>query len=200
MDTKSHILQTAIDLFNKSGTAAVSTNHIADAAGISPGNLYYHYRNKEAIIRAIVEQMIAGWSEIWSKAQQGSHGLESMQTHLRANFSLVWNYRFFFREMVPLLTHDPELKQHYRQAKQQRIQELERLLHHYVTDGVLTAPKNGGDFRMFINIGMLVNNQWLIESEIDEEISIQKQIERGVEIFMYLLQPYLLTAKPRRKP
>ena len=47
--------------------------------------------------------------------------------------------------------------------------------------------------------GMLVNNQWLMESEIEEEILIQEQIERGVAIFMYLLQPYLLAAKPRRK-
>jgi len=36
----------------------VTTNHIA-AVGISPGNLYYHFRNKEGIIRAIFEQMDA---------------------------------------------------------------------------------------------------------------------------------------------
>ncbi len=41
--TKQAILTTAIDLFNDKGTAAVSTNHIAEAMGISPGNLYYHF-------------------------------------------------------------------------------------------------------------------------------------------------------------
>ena len=60
-DTKGRIAQTAIGLFNERGTATVSTNHIAEAMGISPGNLYYHYRNKEEIVRAIFERMIASW-------------------------------------------------------------------------------------------------------------------------------------------
>lgn len=199
MDTKSRILQTAVELFNASGTAVVSTNHIAEAAGISPGNLYYHYRNKEAIIRAITEQMIGRWSEIWAKAQKTEPGMKSIQDRLLQNFAVIWDYRFFFRELVPLLTHDPELKRRYQGAKQQRVQELERLLQQYVAAGILKLPPNEGDFRMLINIGMLVNNQWLIESAIDEDVPIQKKIERGVAIFMYLLQPYLLTRTSKRK-
>src|SRR5215210_4307966 len=53
--TKERVLGAALRLFNEKGTAAVSTNHIAEAAGISPGNLYYHYRNKEEIIAGLWE-------------------------------------------------------------------------------------------------------------------------------------------------
>ena len=59
MNTHDRILDTALRLFNQSGTAAVSTNHIAAALGMSPGNLYYHFRNKEAIIRDLFEQQYA---------------------------------------------------------------------------------------------------------------------------------------------
>ena len=53
MKTKDKIIATAIDLFNIHGTKAISTNHIAKEMGISPGNLYYHFRSKNDIIRSI---------------------------------------------------------------------------------------------------------------------------------------------------
>ena len=50
------ILKAALSLFNERGSAAVSTNHIATELGISAGNLYWHFRYKEAIIRALWEE------------------------------------------------------------------------------------------------------------------------------------------------
>ena len=63
MTTLERILDAALTLFNEGGTAVASTNHIAAACGISPGNLYYHFRNKEEIIRALFERMFARWGE-----------------------------------------------------------------------------------------------------------------------------------------
>jgi AcrR family transcriptional regulator len=53
VSTRARITQAALRFFNEQGTAAVSTNHMADALGISPGNLYYHFRNKAEISRAL---------------------------------------------------------------------------------------------------------------------------------------------------
>jgi len=41
------ILTMALKLFNEQGSHKVTTNHIAKAMGINPGNLYYHFKNKE---------------------------------------------------------------------------------------------------------------------------------------------------------
>ena len=51
--TKEKILLTAIELFNKYTASAISTNHIAAEMNISPGNLYYYFKNKEEIIKEI---------------------------------------------------------------------------------------------------------------------------------------------------
>ena len=53
MKTKDKIITIANELFNLHGTKAISTNHIAREMGISPGNLYYHFRSKDDIIRSI---------------------------------------------------------------------------------------------------------------------------------------------------
>jgi AcrR family transcriptional regulator len=57
MSTRDRIIETAVNLFNDCGTRRITTNHIARAAGISPGNLYYYFRNKEEIIRAVLDLM-----------------------------------------------------------------------------------------------------------------------------------------------
>ncbi len=44
--TKEKIKQVSIKLFNENETLSITTNHIAKEAGISPGNLYYHYKIK----------------------------------------------------------------------------------------------------------------------------------------------------------
>ena len=48
--TKEKILRTALGLFNNEGESAVSSVDIASVIGISPGNLYYHYKGKDEII------------------------------------------------------------------------------------------------------------------------------------------------------
>ena len=54
-DLKSEILDTAGRLFDESGGNAVSMRSIADALGISVGNLTYHYKRKEDLMEAVMQ-------------------------------------------------------------------------------------------------------------------------------------------------
>jgi AcrR family transcriptional regulator len=62
IDTKTRILDAALTLFNERGTSNVTTNHIAEALGMSPGNLYYHYRNKAEIVRGLFGRIMGEWA------------------------------------------------------------------------------------------------------------------------------------------
>ncbi|HEY1013662.1 MAG TPA: TetR family transcriptional regulator, partial [Herpetosiphonaceae bacterium] len=112
MKTKTKIAEAALALFNEQGTAAVSTNHIAEAAGISPGNLYYHFRSKDEIIRALFDQLSASWDAAFA-LDGGMPGLADLERMVRANFEVMWRFRFFYRELIVLLRRDQGLRENF---------------------------------------------------------------------------------------
>ncbi|MDD6038488.1 MAG: helix-turn-helix domain containing protein [bacterium] len=57
MDTKHRILEAALTLFSQKGYANVYVGEIADAVGIKAPSLYKHYKSKQAIFDAILEEM-----------------------------------------------------------------------------------------------------------------------------------------------
>ncbi|MBQ8086167.1 MAG: TetR/AcrR family transcriptional regulator [Lachnospiraceae bacterium] len=57
MDTKHRILDEALTLFSEKGYANVFVAEIAERVGIKAPSLYKHYKNKQAIFDAIIEEM-----------------------------------------------------------------------------------------------------------------------------------------------
>ena len=105
--TKDKIIQTSLMLFNNASVSDITTNHIAKELNISPGNLYFHFRNKEEIIRQIFKNMMTETYALWrsKKGQKALHPLELIEK----NYELFWKYRFFHREMYFLRERDAQL-------------------------------------------------------------------------------------------
>ena len=57
MDTKHKILDEALTLFSEKGYANVYVNDIAEQVGIKAPSLYKHYKSKQAIFDAIIDEM-----------------------------------------------------------------------------------------------------------------------------------------------
>jgi len=110
MPTKQKILDAALALFNTGNTQAATTNHIAKAMGISPGNLHYHYKNREAIILKLYEQML---TESTLLVQDLPKDIVELFEHQKVMSRILWKYRFFYRELLFLLSRDPVLKERY---------------------------------------------------------------------------------------
>ena len=64
MDTKQRILDEALTLFSEKGYANVFVADIAERVGIKAPSLYKHYKNKQAIFYAIIEEMNRRFLEV----------------------------------------------------------------------------------------------------------------------------------------
>ena len=58
MKTRDRILLCTLELYNADGEPNVTTLDIANELEISPGNLYYHFKGKEALLEALVDDFL----------------------------------------------------------------------------------------------------------------------------------------------
>lgn len=113
--TRERIIQGSLELFNAQGERNVTTNHIAAHLGISPGNLYYYFRNKQAIIAELFARYETQVESVLRLPQGRSLGFEDKTFYLEALLDGLWQYRFLHRDLEHLLDTDGELAQRYRQ-------------------------------------------------------------------------------------
>ena len=62
-NTKQEILEAALELFSVQGFEATSVFQIADAVGIRKASLYSHFENKQAILDALVKDVLDQYAE-----------------------------------------------------------------------------------------------------------------------------------------
>ena len=69
-NTKQEILEASLDLFSVQGFEATSISQIASAVGIRKASLYSHFENKQAILDALVKDVLDQYAEhsIFAKA------------------------------------------------------------------------------------------------------------------------------------
>lgn len=58
MKTRERILNTARDLFNAERFGNVTTADLARSCGIAEGNLWYHFKNKRALLEALSDEFL----------------------------------------------------------------------------------------------------------------------------------------------
>ena len=109
MNTKDKILNKALELFNSEGSSNISTNHIAKALDMSTGNLYYHFKNKESIIRTLLQRMIEEYDEVFREnfPKKEDMILESL---LFDDTKTAIKYKFLYNELNILFKRDRELE------------------------------------------------------------------------------------------
>lgn len=194
MKTRDKIINTAIRLFNEQGTKAISTNHIATATGISPGNLYYHFRNKEDIIRAIFEQMdeygVEQYQLILNKYPPGT--MEALEHTFIMIQKYNWRYRFFKRELTALIMNDPLLKQRFHTTNSQMRDIIRYTIDGGITNGSIKSM-SAGEKEHFIDAIWLVALFWLNYLEIGGEKVNETTLRRGNDVLLTVLCQYLTT-------
>ncbi|PHQ56201.1 MAG: TetR family transcriptional regulator [Sulfurimonas sp.] len=187
MSRKEAILEAALGLFNETNTQSATTNHIAKAMGISPGNLHYHYKNREEIVRLLYKQLRV---ETSLTIDELPNTIEELQKHEELLIQVQWKYRFFFKEMLFLFSRDPLLEKMYIKDNIAHRDRISYSMKIFTQRGELSFP----DERSFEFLVDSILMSWQFYASYLHTLGKTLDSQGSIEVIEYTnnaMQPYL---------
>jgi AcrR family transcriptional regulator len=192
MKTRDKIIQASIELFNEQGERNVTTNHIAAHLSISPGNLYYHFRNKEDIILSIYEEYARNLLlDTFPQVNPEMKPLDTIILYMDAVFQALMKFRFFYANLPVLLAKNPLLHSKYVEVQHTISKRLSEMLLSLRDADMIDFDDD--ELSDIVSILRLINTFWLSfyqtqneNTEINDSVFLE-----GVLKILVLLRPYI---------
>ncbi len=193
--TRERILETSLAMFNALGEPNVTTNHIADELGISPGNLYYHYRNKDDIVERLFARYEARMDQALLVPEGRLPNLEDVWLQLHLVFECMWTFRFLYRDLVDILSRNRKLKQRFARILTRAASSATGVLKGLAEAGILRATAD--EIRATAENVLLVATFWLNYHAVRgaRPEATKEDLTQGIYQVMLLIAPFLRDAE-----
>lgn len=163
--TKTLILEKSLGLFNRFGFVSIRLQHIADEAGMSVGNLAYHFKNKDAILEALYEQIEQEHKQLLAELRIVPL-FANMDAHIRNTFQLQLKYAFFYVDLVEILRADPLIKRNYREYSEWFLAQIGMMLSFNVSRGALCQEPMEGQYRQLAHQYWMLTTLWFYQNRV----------------------------------
>ncbi len=189
--TRERIIELSHRLFNDFGEPNVTTSMIGDEMNISPGNLYYHFRNKDEILNAIFSDFEREMDNLLALPFKRRISVEDAWLFLHLVFELIWKYRFIYRDLNDLLSRNRIIETHFKRILDDSLKVALTLLNGVRESGELAATD--AEILALANTIVLVATYWLSFEYVRNP---RKPIDgaamgRGAYHAMSMVAPYL---------
>jgi AcrR family transcriptional regulator len=191
--TRARVLAESLRLFNQLGEAHVTTGAIAAELGISPGNLYYHFRNKDQI----VEELFARFEERIdvqpAGGRAGAEAIEDLWLYLHLMLEAIWEYRFLYRNLEDLLGRNRRLRGRFGRLVERKHAAVVALCESLVAARAMRASPE--QIRALARNVLVVATYWLnFRALLGAGDGPRDDVGEGAYQVMSLVAPYLVGA------
>ncbi len=186
-NTKQRILDAALRLFNEEGYVNVRLAQIAEQAGMSVGNMAYHFPHKTQILEGIYQELLEQQRQLLSEINLAPL-FENLDYFLQSTYNLQKKYIFFYLDTLELIRTSEELKSVHQEHVQWQRMQLELLLQLNRARGVVDWRANSQNPQRLARHLRHVMDSWhslqLIEGEDADDFGAYRSCCWSV------LQPY----------
>jgi len=180
-------------MFNAQGEPHVTTNHIADELEISPGNLYYHFRNKDDIIEQLFARYETRMDAALTAPADRLPGLEDIWLQLHLIFECIWDYRFLYRDLVEILSRNRRLRMRFARILKRADDSAHAVMRGLSKAGVMRA--SAAELASTATNVLVIATFWLNYASARGDKDEQTAIRHGIVQVMMLIAPFLRDAE-----
>jgi len=169
MNTKGKIIELSIKLFNQFGFNSISLQEIANNLNISRGNLTYHFKDKDFLLKKIIIQM---WLE-FEKEKQTSRvfpSFENLHNEIKIFYVLQNKYSFIFLDSQ--MSSHPIIKSKLIEMMQTSVEQNKATILFSIQLGNMKPEVIKGSYNNLAFSVWMISSFWLFQQRIlgDESI------------------------------
>ncbi|MEM6840819.1 MAG: TetR/AcrR family transcriptional regulator [Bacteroidota bacterium] len=202
VNTKQKIIRAATELYNNYGVASVRLQQIADLAGLSIGNLAYHFKSKEVLTLVVFQSLSEEVKEILKIFRQ-TPDLLDFDRQLGEWFSFQQQYAFYFSDHTPW--PDEEIQHIRTQSFSRLISQVQKRFDFHCKRGTIQPNGTPDNYQIVAETVSMLITLWpsqcgLKGTSVDDEKKYKKAIwsqfrpyltSRGLAEYNELIQPLL---------
>lgn len=187
---KLRILEEAKKLFNDRGVSNVSIREISREVGISHSNLIYHFKDKNALLSGLHQQILTAAIQLNQEVSGEEDTLRSIFISTLKGFDIIYDFRFFMIDFNFILKDHKELHDQIKEIESLRFKMYMEKIIKMTEENTLREEIYESEYENFITLLRVYSDYWVSSSHIYDD-NPQNSVKKYARLFLTHFYPYL---------